>query len=201
LKKNGFKYLIDSSVMEALNISHGEIAVFAVIDSITKGREGLYYGSQHRLAEITGYSHSTVKRAIKGLLRLGYIERCEINNKKGFRSCKIKAEDRELPSNDAEQVLPPAETIEKEGLDVREILAENFLRRPKYEFHAVGNKGLVCMTAEQYKNLMELVSTDVLNGYISRLENLIIKKKYRSFSHYETVRSWILKDAEVQQNR
>ena len=200
MKKKEFKYCIDSAVITALNISHSELAVFSLIDSFTRGREGLYFGSQGRLAEVTGYSVSTVKRALASLLRFGYIEKCEINNRRGFRSRKIEANREELPPNDAQEVLPPPEIAQEKGLDVRGILAENYYRRPKYEFHSVGNKGWVQMTAEQYKNLMELVGTEVLSGYIARLEHLIINEHYRVFNHYETLRSWIIKDARVISN-
>ena len=51
------------------------------------------------------------------------------------------------------------------------------------------------MTAEQYKNLLKLVSADVLLEYMLRLEELIKHRDYHPKSPYKTIKEWIYKDA------
>ena len=47
------------------------------------------------------------------------------------------------------------------------------------------------------KKLLELVSSEVLTAYVTKLELLIRDKDYRTYSPYKTIKKWIYEDAAV----
>ena len=193
-------YSIYSFMCEELSLGGGELLIFAVIYSFSRGNLGIYHGTQDYLSRISGLSVSTVKRALKALLKKGYIEKVSLDEHEGYRSTKQAAADEpkaeECPPNDAENSLPSSFEIDKAGLDVRELLNDK-ATRPKYAFHSVGKEELVHMTAEQYKRLSRLVGSDKLSAYIHRLELLIRDSGYRTHSPYKTIKKWIYEDTAV----
>jgi hypothetical protein len=194
-------YTIHSFMSEGMGLGGGELLIYAIIYSFTKGEGGVFFGTQNYLARASGLSVSTVKRAISGLVNKGYIERKLVGKKEGYCSIEPTGLDRweldaEGPPNDAERKIPTAKELGEESIDLRDELAGK-AGRPKYEFHCVGMAGLVCMTAEQYKRLLSLVGSETLSGYIRRLELLIEKQGYKTFNPYKTIKRWIFEDAAV----
>ncbi|MBQ7315221.1 MAG: helix-turn-helix domain-containing protein [Clostridia bacterium] len=195
-------YCIHSFMCEELGLGGGALLVYAVIYSFTKGERGLFYGTQDFLARVCGLSINTVKRALRTLLVAGRVERCCLHTYEGYRCTDVSAYELgtpppEEPPNDAEEDLPSRAEIEALDTCVPALLAEE-ARRPKYEFHPVGGRhGIVTMTAEQYRRLLTLVSSEVLHAYVRRLEMLICDHGYRTFSPYKTIKKWIYEDAAV----
>ena len=201
-------YMIHSFMLENLGLRGSELTIFAIIHSFSKGEKGLYYGTNQFLAEASGLSISTVKRALLRLLSKGYIEELTSREHRCYRCTeavmapRVDAEElpyadtEPMPSNKAEEELPSINEINERGLDVRELLADPNVC-PTYAYHAVSSEGLVEMTAEQYKRLSELVSADRLAAYIRRLELLMKNNGYRTYSAYKTIRKWALSDSEV----
>ena len=191
-------YVIHSFMCEELSLGGGELLVFAIIYSFSKGERGIFYGAQAYLARMSGTSVSTVKRALVALIKKGYIEKCSVGEVEGYRATVDEEsiyleKESEGPSNAAEVIL------NNDGVsdaDIRESLGKK-VKNPKYKFHPVGRDGSVTMTAEQYKRLLTLVGSEMLTNYIRRLELLIAKKGYRTFSPYNTIKKWIHEDASV----
>lgn len=192
-------YCIHSFMSEKMGLGGGELLVFAIIYSFTKGEKGIFYGTQNYLSRVSGTSQSTVKRALARLLEKGYIEKCCVGERDGYRAIYIEGaedcEDTEAPPNDEENKLPRPSVMRSLDIDIRSKIKPE--KRPKYEFHPVGRRGYVTMTAEQYKRLLKLVTSDVLTAYISRLEKLIEDNGYKTFSPYKTIKRWIYEDASV----
>ena len=193
-------YTVHSFMHGELGLSGGELLIFAIIHSFTKGNVGLFYGSIDYLSKMGGISISTVKRALKSLLGKGYIEKTKRNEKKGYRATKTvdtveKPED-DAPPNEAEfEVFP-------DGYDSEDITSpfdymNSHAPRPKYEFHKLGTKTEVKMTTEQYMHLLKLVSPSTLFDYIYKLEELIKHRGFHPKSHYKTIKKWIYEDAGI----
>ena len=200
-------YMIHSFMLENLGLRGSELTIFAIIHSFSKGEKGLYYGTNQFLAEASGLSISTVKRALFRLLSKGYIEELTSREHRCYRCTeavtapRVDAEElpevdtEPMPSNEAEEEIPSINEINERGLDVRELLSDPDVC-PKYQFHSVSKEGLVQMTAEQYKRLSSLVSDDKLTAYIRRLESLIKNSGYRTHSAYKTIKRWVLEDSD-----
>ena len=208
-KKKSYSYAIRDFMTSELMLSGSKLSVFAIIYSFTHGSTGIFYGTQEYMASALGCSTATVKRAIKKLIELGYVEKCSYRGRTSYKSTVTSKNDEEMakaaqeshtptdePNNDAERKLPPKHILDMAGIDVINLLSRD-IKRPKYEFHFVGTAGCVSMTAEQYRRLLRLVSPDVLDGYIRKLELLILNKGYRTFNPYKTIRSWILYDTSL----
>ena len=104
-------YTVHSFMHGELGLSGGELLVFAIIHSFTKGNTGLFYGSIDYLSKMGGISVSTVKRALKSLSEKSYIERIKRNEKEGYRATKtvdtVEKPEPDAPPNDAEFVVFP----------------------------------------------------------------------------------------------
>ena len=59
-------------------------------------------------------------------------------------------------------------------------------------------KGVVFLSDEQFDDLLEKMGIDVLNRYIDRLSNFIIRENASVYNHYETLLDWWRKDSRVQ---
>lgn len=197
-KNQPMSYVVHSFMCEELMLGGGELLVFAIIYSFTKGEKGMFYGAQGYLAKMSGTSISTVKRALASLLKKGYIEKCAASEHEGYRTAideeSIYSEKHENEPSNAAEALLRKEVAGKS--DIREILG-NKVKNPKYKFHPVGRDGSVTMTAEQYKRLLSLVGSEMLTNYIRRLELLMKNKGYKTFSPYNTIKKWIHEDASV----
>ena len=199
IKNIGFQ--IHPFMTERLMLGGGELLVFSVIYSFTRGEEGLFFGSLEFIAINCGISVSTVKRALSSLGNMGYIEKCKIGERTGYRTtvselCSETDTDSTAPENGAESLLPSPHAMMERGFFAPELLAES-VSDHKYEFHTVGRSGIVRMTAEQYKRLLALVGSETLASYVRRLEMLIEKKGYKTFNPYKTIKKWIYSDAGV----
>ncbi len=214
-------YIIHSFMTQRLKLRVSELRIFAIIYSFTNGKGGFYFGTLGYLAKAAAVSQSTVKRALVKLLEKGYIEKCEINGIQGYKSCvsereatedmpdsksdEAKAAEAEAkftasPEKDycekRESALPAPHVLEDLDIKIESILARD-VKRPKFEFYQFGKNGLVSMTAEQYKQLLKLVSQEQLSVYIRRLEMLMENKGYRTFSPYKTIKGWIKDDTDL----
>jgi len=194
-------YVISGFMSDELGLSGGELLVYAIIHSFTKGDVGLFYGTQDYLARASGLSLSTVKRALRALTRKNLIEIRKRHNFEGYATLYTEPKRDELmeegPSNDAEFEIFP------EGFDAIMMKASSpfdaisrIAGRPKYEYHPMGRFGRVCMTAEQCARLLKLVSADKLHALISRLDYLMENEFYHPKSCYKTLKKWIYKEAE-----
>lgn len=92
LKNTDFSFIIYGFMTGRLGLRMNELCIFAMIYSFTCGRGGFYYGTQGYLADACGTSLSTVKRALDALIEKGYIERCEIDGRSGYRSCVFESD-------------------------------------------------------------------------------------------------------------
>ena len=182
---------IDTYMIDELGLYGSELITFALMRAFTKGEEGLCFSSKRYIAEVLGVSVSTVKRALSGLINKGYVEKCTVGKRSGYRTTAA-AEPKELqaPPNDAQSY------IEDSDEDPTELLYRG-IGKPKYLFIDVGREGTVFMTAEQYRRLLQLISPEDVSSYVRRLELLIKEKGYRTFSPYKTIRKWIFENAEV----
>ena len=199
-EKNYESYTIYGFMCKQLNLRGTELHVFAIIYSFTRGSVGIYYGSQTYLAQMAASSVSSVKRALSSLLEKGYIEKVPSAIHEGYRTTyEASFEEADIegaPPNEAEEELLPREEMEEKGIDPKDCLAMR-TGRPIYEFHPVSRENFVQMTAQQYKTLLKLVRSEVLNTYIRKLELLMIKKGYRAYNPYKTIKKWIYEDTEV----
>ena len=197
---SNMSYSIHSFMTEAMGLGGGELLIYAIIYSFSKGEKGIFYGSQNYLAKASGLSTSTVKRAMSSLLEKGYIKKTSMAEEEGYSavmpvgalSDKLEAEG---PPNDAERTVYEPDSDDYE--DSFEYQLGSRVKNPKYKFHPVSKEGLVFMTAEQYDRLLKLVGQTDLIGYISKLESMMIKQGYRTFSPYKTIKKWIFEDAAV----
>ncbi|MBQ8372469.1 MAG: helix-turn-helix domain-containing protein [Clostridia bacterium] len=197
-------YVIYGFMCERLGLGGSELLVYALIYSFTRCDAEVYFGSQDFLARATGLSLSTVKRALSSLIESGLVERCTEESaggtREGYRTVMKHTprakEESEYPSNDAARSMPSPQVLEKIKRHPAELI-ESASVRPKYELYRLTHKGIVEMTAEQYKRLLELVSSEVLHSYILRLELLIERTGYKTFNPYKTIRKWILEDCSV----
>lgn len=200
-KHGRINYCIHAFMIDELALSGGELLVFAVIYSFTKGERGLFFGTNDYLASISGVSLSTVKRALARLLEKGYVERSTAGQREGYcstqraepKNCYFELDE---PPNDAEDELPPMDVIIEEGMNENMLLG-NLAQKPKYVFHSLGNEGIVNLTAEQYVRLSQLVDESKLYIYCLLLEKLILEKGYRCRNHYRTIKRWIYEDVAV----
>lgn len=71
--------------------------------------------------------------------------------------------------------------------------------KPKYTFEFFGSPGggNIFMTRQQYAELQKLVDPVSLTGYISKLDRMMIRDGYRTFSPYQTIKRWIEADAKL----
>ncbi len=200
--KNGIKnmtYCIHSFMSAELGLGGNELLVYAIIYSFSRGAKGLFYGTQDYLVEAIGGSISTVKRTLSSLLGKGLIERCKADKSEGCRDgyratytapTKTIEEEEDAPSNDAAAKVPTAIELEDMDMCVADFL-EDTTKPPRYELLPVGSEGIVAMTAEQHKRLIELVGSEELHAYVRRLELLMLNKGYRTFNPYKTIKKWI----------
>ena len=70
--------------------------------------------------------------------------------------------------------------------------------KPKYDMRLFGNNNMVIMTDEQYINLCSLIDEIYLNGYVCKLERMLIENRKCGMpgphSHYRTIKKWIQED-------
>ena len=59
-----------------------------------------------------------------------------------------------------------------------------------------GKQGLITITDDQLDAMLEVMSLDVFNGYIDKLEQCLLKG-YRIHSHYATIMKWYEEDTKV----
>lgn len=199
-KFSKMSFTVHSFMCEEMGLTGAELLTFAIIYSFSNSDVGIYYGTQGYLAAVSGTSESTVKRVLSKLKERGYIEKCKKGDKEGFRSVLPKElceeiSDVNAPPNDEQNNLLKKERMEELNIDVRSRIIPD--KRPKYEFYTLGRHGFVSMTAGQYKKLLELVSSEVLTAYVTKLELLIRDKDYRTYSPYKTIKKWIYEDAAV----
>lgn len=191
-------FMIHSFMVDELELSGTRLLIYAIIYSFTVGREGLYYGTQDYLSEMGGMSLSSVKRVLSYLTEKGYIEKCTVGRKEGYRATETRkryaVDNEDMPSNDAEEELPPYDILMERGIDVCELIAPPTVK-PKYVFHSIGKMGIVNMTAEQYQILLGLVDEDKLVAYISRIESMVMDSGFKIYNSYRTIRKWIAEDA------
>ena len=195
--KKGNSFLIHRFMAEELELTGGRLLIYALIYSFSNSKEGLYFGPLDYLSLMSGMSYSSVRRVLGELLDLGYIEKCTIRKKTGYRAAELrepKDEDTELPPNEAEKELPTQNYMLEREIDVRELIAPPTIK-PKYVFHSFSKMGLVSMTAEQYQVLLGLVDEDKLTGYIHRIEDMILNQDCNVHSPYKTIKRWIKEDA------
>ena len=196
-------YTISGFMTEELGLSGSALVVYAIIYSFTRGEYGLFFGSQEYLSRLGGISISTVKRAVNFLLSEELIEDCEKNERKGYRCTRLyeyRAPDEDdEPCNDAEKELfaPPYMT-RKYPPDIIKKRIEQQIRHPKYVFHKVGPRGLIRMTAEQYKKLCTLTTPDILDSYLDQLEDQAIRGGSITLHNpYKLIKKWILHQAKL----
>ena len=91
-------FIVHGFMMRRLGLRMNELCIFAIIYSFTNGSGGFYFGTQGYLAEVCCSSLSTVKRALDGLLKKGYIERCEIDGRSGYRSTVFESDLGAIPT-------------------------------------------------------------------------------------------------------
>ena len=195
-RDNDSNYCIHNFMSTELMLRGGELHIFAIIYSFTKGSYGSYFGTQEYLASCCGISISTVKRSLLKLLNKGYITECRHKNRRAYKTTE-KAEpqtrntDKSMLSEDF-----PDECSDSpiEDFDITDESLYTDLR-PRFVFYPVGKEGIVYMTAAQYKSLLKLVEPEILRVYTTKLEQLILNKGYRTFNPYKTIRKWIYEDA------
>ena len=62
-------------------------------------------------------------------------------------------------------------------------------------FETYGMYNLVLLTYDQYTSLVDWLGEDTAEGYIGRLERMMLEKPaFRSFSHFKTIKKWIMED-------
>ena len=65
-------------------------------------------------------------------------------------------------------------------------------------FETYGMYNLVLLTYDQYTSLVDWLGEDTAEGYIGRLERMMLEKPaFRSFSHFKTIKKWIMEDMRV----
>ena len=65
-------------------------------------------------------------------------------------------------------------------------------------FEPYGKYELVLLTPDQYYFIKNWVGEEVLHEYIERLDNVLLTKRgFRSFSHFRTIKKWIMMDMRV----
>ncbi len=194
-QERGISYCIHSFMCEELGLSGGELLIFAIIYSFTKGELGLYYGTQEYLARSSGLCESSVRRILSSLLSKKYITECSYGERRGYKTT-YPAEplycDGTEPCSSTEKIPAEPTDGEKAEFDVRD--KSLYSVRPKYTYHCFGRYETVRLTKEQYKSLMTLVEPEIFQVYAHKLEALIMDKGYRTFSPYKTIKKWILED-------
>lgn len=199
VQKN-INYSIKHFMTAELSLGGYELLIFAIIYSFTKGSEGCFYGTRNYLVSASGISLSSVVRALDSLVKKGCVEKISYKSRVAYRTLADEGEgapeDIEAPPNYAGERLPSGEIMASSGVDPCELICKS-VGRAKYEFITLGINGLVSMTAEQYRRLVQLVPPESVTAYATKLETLIMKKGYRSFNHYKTIKKWIYEDCGV----
>ncbi len=191
-------FMIHSFMVEELELKGTRLLIYAIIYSFTNGGDGLYYGTQDYLSDMSGISLSSVRRVLSYLTEKGYIEKCTVGRREGFRATAKQQSYaqgfEDMPCNDAEEELPPYEILLERGIDVRELIPAPTVK-PKYVFHTIGEEGVVNMTAQQYQALLGLVDEDKLSAYVRRLELMVVDSGFKIYNSYKTIKKWIAEDA------
>ena len=192
-------YQVQPFMHKELGLKLRELLIYAVIYAFTKSESGVFFGTQEYLARSTGSSVSTVKRSIASLLKKNYIVAISLGRRRGYKTTETMkpsaVSDADKHDAEIKQVYPAlAHREQKDKFDISDCIPQN---PPKYEYHAVGRNDIVRMTPEQYKKLLTLVNSEVLFAYMRKLEILIRDQGYRTFSPYQTIKSWINKDSTV----
>ena len=83
-KKASRGSFIIHSFMIRLDLTASELLVYALIYSYTRSGDGFFWGSLDYAAEQTGVARRTVNGAVRKLLALGLIDRCEQDGRRGL---------------------------------------------------------------------------------------------------------------------
>lgn len=108
----------------------------------------------------------------------------------------------------AEDIGAKVFLLERLGKNPTEQEKNTFLMMYKYEkdgdnrrFMRFGREGLVSMTEPQYRRLLDILPTEELLPYFSKLENMIKENmntgRAGPHSHYKTLKKWIESDLAV----
>ena len=190
-QEQNISYCIYSFMYNELDLSGGELLVFALIYSFSRGEHGSYYGTQEYMARAVGMSESSVRRIISRLLSKKYITACTYSGRRGY-----KATPRTSPVYVSTAKGPSPPSTDKSG----ETAATdgNFTTvKPKYTYRTVGRRDMLRITNEQYQKLLTLTDSETIQAYACKLELLIMDNGYRTFSPYKTIKKWILEDHAV----
>ena len=284
MENKSYSYCIHAFMHRELGLGGSELLIYAIIYSFSIGGKGVFYGSVDYLAEASGVSYSTARRALARLVEGRLIEKCSLESgasvRDGYRvppcfvpdtevtveadgvptcnesvvgevdeaqTCNEMGEADKVPSctntvfewvfgeptsdepsdltdcdtecdepsdlahcdtecdepsdltdcdTECDEPSEPAYVNELEDTPPCEC-PEYDVAHPKYKLVCVGNEDLICMTAEQYKKLVELIGREDLHCYIRRLELLILEHGYRTFNPYKTLKKWICDDCSL----
>ena len=191
--------------MFELGLSPNEVLVYALIYSFTKGKTGVYYGSQKYVASVIGISTRTVIRIYKKLFLLKLIEKCESSTvfKKGIRAVLPKtvfANSNPSPNSKTTESLEerPLPKISRPPKTAAQIECAIPSGNDKFALIDIPNCDAVALTEHQYRKLRELVGNDVLYAYTRRfqryLEDRLKTMQPSPRSHYKLIKSWIEED-------
>lgn len=114
-KHYGEHFTIYTFMPRILGLGGGELLVYALIYSFSsKGEE--FYGSVSYIAERTGLSVSSVKRALKSLSAMNYIIRESVTDRGTVKYCANMAIVKEnIHDTDCNEIKSPDGTWEREG--------------------------------------------------------------------------------------
>ena len=182
-----------------MDLNGSQRLVYAFLYSFSKGKPGVYYGTQKYLAKTLQMSERTISRVYKKLYEKGLIEKCVSKDGtiKGIRTVlpknanpKAKPDEQCEEANAGTKYTPPKKVCEIEkSLPYVD---------SKYAFIEIPGCDVVSITENQYKKLRQLVGSDVLYGYAKRLNNYLYEhagtRIPRIRSHYKLIKSWIEED-------
>ena len=222
-------YFIIYDFMVTKGLSGVKLLIYALIYSYTIGTYGLYFGSKEHLAETVGSTTRTVYNLLKSLIKEGLLEKYSDGKREGYRCVIGKIHDLEL-TNEDEVISDDPESLnseenaflsellkmdtedtaafsedEEDGIPVYEKLALLAPKNPKFKLVEFERFEYLTLSEVQYRELLRLVTSDVLWIYFTRFNNMIknnIKEGKKSpRSHFKVIKQWILEDLSPEKNQ
>ena len=118
-----------------------------------------------------------------------------------LEDCPIKQNEKEYSEIMSDGTVDEYYNQRKSELTLRRLISESRRSKPNYNVLELERDEYVSLTEAQYRELLRLVSPEILSVYIKRFE-LMLEKNLESGrpsprNHYKEIRKWIIADHET----
>jgi len=194
-------YIIYDFMVEKLKLSGVTLLVYALIHSFTKSGDDCY-GTLEYIAKRVGASRTSVYRALKELVKNGYLfKHKQENNGRVIYVANLKIEFQNEISGVSNSNMEDFKMTPNNKEIKKPIITNNhsyIQGKSQGNISFFGPKKIVAMTIHQYVNLMRAAGVFPTLDYIKRLEIKILLSPEGSYkNHYQTIINWARRDGLV----